>query len=79
MKTLRLVKVYDDWTDRTHIGIYEVTLNDELVPFSRSTLPIRFQWDAEDEENSVEFLMMIQKALKQSVLNDEDLIEELPF
>lgn len=79
MMTLRLVKVYDDWEKKESIGIYEVELDEFDNPMTRSTFPVRIEWDVEDEEGAVAFLNMIQQAFTMPALEDDDFCTVIPF
>ncbi len=79
MKTLRLVRVYDDWYKEETIGIYEVETSDEGLPVSRGTCPVRIEWDVDEEEDAIAFLTLIQQAFTQPVLEDDDFVSVVPF
>ena len=79
MKTLRLVRVYDDWDKKETIGIYEVETSDEGLPVSRGTSPVRIEWDVDEEEDAIVFLTWIQQAFIQPVLEDDDFVSVVPF
>ncbi len=79
MKTLRLVRVYDDWDKKETIGIYEVDLSEGLIPMGRSTFPVRIEWDVDEEEDAIAFLTLIQQAFTQPVLEDDDFVSDVPF
>lgn len=74
----RLVKVYDDWTRETTIGIYEVYYNEYGQPAARSINPCRIVWYPEDSTIGVN--ARINQAFNKSILTDDDFVNGgVPF
>lgn len=77
MKTTgyRRIKVYDDWTDKSTTGIYQVVIEDGEV-ISRDTFPIRMEWEPGE---SLKFIDGVEEAWQNPVLTDVDVKYVIPF